>query len=157
MSSPPCGACRMGWAEPKPVNAPDLPMALAPVPLVEPVGEPVVGKGGQPTQARQAHQSAEPAGARRPPPYLDGAIGADIQATIGVDVVKPTTHVLDAGPEAVERRRREVDVAKFDGAGLRGADEPIALPGDAGIADRASGVVPDREPGRSHRNIRRCA
>src|SRR5262245_51182385 len=157
MSSPPCGACRMGWAEPKPVNAPDLPMALAAVPRVEPVGEPVVGKAGQPAQAGQAHQSTEPAGARRPPPYLDGAIGTDMQATIGVDGVEATTHVLDAGSEAGQRRRLEIDVAKFDGAGLRGADEPIALPRDAGIADRASGVVPDREPGRSHRNIRRCA
>ena len=53
---------------------------------------------------------------------------------------------------AGERLGLEIDVAEFDGAGLHGGEKLVALAIDAGVADRATGVVPDGEVGRGHRD-----
>jgi hypothetical protein len=126
-------------------RAPALPMSLPAVPGIEHVGEPIIGKAGNLTDHRQAEQPAEPDIAGGSEPDCGRAVRAHIEAAIGVDRMQPAAHILDPGAEAGERIGFETDVAELDGAGARGADEPVALPTDAGIANRAFGIVPDRK------------
>src|SRR5215831_8655338 len=129
-------------------------MPLAPVPGVEPVGEPVIAKTRDAMQPRQAHEAAEPDIARRPLPYFDRAIRAHMQAAVGIDAMQPAAHVLDPDREAGKSIRLEIDVAKLDCARARRPHQPVSLPLDARVADRAFGVVPDRELREYHRGPR---
>src|SRR5262245_38434515 len=130
------------------------PVAFPPVPRVEQVGEAVVGQPGDLAQARQAQEPPEPGLARRAPPDLDGAIGADMQAALRVDAVQPAANVLDSGGKARKRLRLEIDVAEFDRAGAGGAYQAVPLPVDTGITYRAARVVPHRQPGKRFRHVR---
>jgi hypothetical protein len=58
--------------------------------------------------------------------------------------MQPATHILDPNAEAGEGIRREVNLVEFDHAGPGRTDEAAALPIDAGVADRAFRIVPDR-------------
>src|SRR5262245_19088311 len=97
------------------------PEASTPVPRVEQVGEAVVGQPGDLAQARQAQEPPELGLARRAPPDLNGAIGANVQAALRVDAVQPAANVLDSGGKARERVRLGMEVPEFDPAGPGGA------------------------------------
>src|SRR5580700_1181464 len=122
-----------------------LPVSVAAIPGVEQIGEPVIAETGDLMNARQADQPGEPAIARGRTPNFDRAVTADVEAAIGIDAVKPAAHIRKRGAEAGERIGLQIDVAEFDHAGASGAHQPAALPVDAGVTDRAFGIVPDRE------------
>ena len=119
--------------------------SFAAIPGVEQIGEPVIAESGDLMNARQAGEPGEPTVARGRAPNGDGAIGADVQAAIGVDAVQPAVHIRKRGAEAGERFGIQNDVEEFDSAGAGGAHQTAALPVDAGVTDRAFGIVPDRE------------
>src|SRR5580704_1062552 len=129
-----------------------LPVSLAAIPGVEQIGEPVIAETGDLMNARQADQPGEPAVARGCAPDRDRAVGADEEAAIGIDAVQPAAHIRQGGAEAGERIGLQIDVAEFDSAGAGRAHQPAALPVDAGVTDRAFGIVPDREL-RAHRRL----
>ncbi len=133
----------MGFASLNPSY--ELPMSLAPVPGVEQVGEAIVDQAGERSDHGIAEERCEPALPRRHPPDFDRDIGADDQAAGFVGGMEPAADVLERGPMGGERFRCEIDVAELDRAGLDRSDELVALAIDAGIANRAAGVVPDDE------------
>src|ERR1700722_4320643 len=122
-----------------------LPMSLPVVPSVEQIGEPVIAETGDLMNARQAGEPSEPAIARRRAPNGDRAVSADVETSVGIDAVQPPAHIRQGGAEAGERIGLEIDIAEFDHAGAGRAHQPIALPVDAGVTNRAFGIVPDRE------------
>src|SRR3984957_15835345 len=122
-----------------------LPVSFAAIPGVEQIGEPVIAETGDLMNARRADQRGEPAIARRRAPNGDRAIGADMEAAIGIDAVQPAAHIRKRGAEAGQRIGLEINVAEFDQSSAGRAPQPAALPIDAGVTDRAFGVVPDRE------------
>jgi hypothetical protein len=75
-------------------------MSLPPVPGVEQIGETVVDQTRDLTKDRQADEPAEPGIARRISPDRDGAIGADMEPTAGIDCVQAAAHILKPGAEA---------------------------------------------------------
>ncbi len=95
----------------------------------------------------QAKYAAKPRVAWRREPNGDCAVGADVEVVIRIDGVKPAPHVFQAGAEAGEGVGLKIDVAELDHAGTRRLNQTTALPFDAGITDRAFGVVPDRSFG----------
>jgi hypothetical protein len=122
-----------------------LPMPAPAIPGVEQIGEPIISDARNLMDHRQAEQAPEPDVARGSEPNCDRAVGADVQAAVGVNPMQPATHVLDPGAEAGERIGLETDVTKLDSAGPGRTGEPVALPLDACIADRAFRIVPDRQ------------
>ena len=118
-------------------------MPLPSVPREEQLGEHVVADTSHMADARQTEHASEPGVARGPQPDRDRAIGADMKAAIGVDRMQATADIVDARTEMPERIWLDIDVAKFYGAGTRGADQAVGLPVDAGVTDRAFRVVPD--------------
>src|SRR5262249_6470891 len=123
------------------------PMSLPAIPGIQEIGETVVGEARDLDHAGQADEASEPGVARRAPPDFDGAIRADMELAFGIERMQAPPHVLDIGAEAGEGIWLEVDVAKLDRAGSRRLQQAIPLPVDAGITDRAFGVVPDGELG----------
>src|SRR5580704_1157558 len=122
-----------------------LPMSFPAIPGVEQIGEPVIAESGDLMNARQADEPSEPAVARGRAPNGDGAVGADVETSVGIDAVQPAAHIRQRGAEAGQRIGLQIDVAEFDHAGAGRAHQPAALPIDAGVTDRAFGIVPDRE------------
>ena len=120
-------------------------MALAAVPGVEKIGEAIVDKTRDLARPWQAHQPAKPCVPRCTQPDLDSAIGTYKEPPFSVDRVQPAAHVFNPGAKSGESGRLEIDIAELDGAGAGGAYEPIALPIDSAVADRAFGVVPNDE------------
>src|SRR3954449_826500 len=58
--------------------------------------------------------------------------------------------VVERGAKARQRIGLLVDIPEFDRARAHQREQLVALPVDAGIADRAAGVVPDGEVGTAH-------
>jgi hypothetical protein len=125
-------------------------MPLPAVPGVEQIGEPVISEARNLMDHRQAEQPPEPSLARGSQPNRDRAVGADVQPAVRIDRMQPATHVLDPDPETGKRVGRETNVKKLNRTGPGRTDQPAALPFDAGIADRAFGIVPDGQF-RTHR------
>ena len=76
-------------------------------------------------------------------PYRYCTIGTDIKPSLRVDGVQPASDVFHACTETHKRVRFEIDIAEFDQPGASGPNQPITLPVDTGITDRAFGIVPD--------------
>ncbi|CDX24250.1 hypothetical protein MPLB_430022 [Mesorhizobium sp. ORS 3324] len=127
-----------------------LPAALAPVPGVEQVGEAVIGKARQRQRDRVAEECRQPAFARRHPPDCDRNVGADQQPAPGVGRMQPAPNVLQRGAVSGQHRRLGIDVPELDAAGFDRFNQPPPLAPDAGIANRAARVVPDRQQGHGH-------
>src|SRR5580704_9129030 len=70
-----------------------LPVSFAAIPGVEQIGEPVIAETGDLMNARQADQRGEPAIAGGRAPNGDRAIGADMEAAIGIDAVQSAAHI----------------------------------------------------------------
>lgn len=121
------------------------PMPLAAVPGIKLVGQDFVGQPRELACAGQRRQPAQPDLTRRPPPYRDSAVSTCVKPAFGIDAMKTSAYVFNAGAEPSQRIRLEIDIAKFDGTRTDRTQQPIALPVDAGIADRALRVVPDGE------------
>jgi hypothetical protein len=118
-------------------------MPLAAIPGVKQIGEAVINDVGDRPDHRQADDAREPAVTRRELPDGDGAIGADVQVPVGIDRMEATAHIFQAGAETGERIGLQIDVAECDDAGASGLHQAIALPVDAGVTDRAFGIVVD--------------
>src|SRR5215831_9008835 len=71
------------------------------------------------------------------------AQGADVQAPVGIDRMEATAHIFQAGAETGECIGLQIDVAECDDAGASGLHQAIALPVNAGVTDRAFGIVVD--------------
>src|SRR6267142_4221922 len=122
-----------------------LPVALPAVPGVQKIGKPIICDARNRPDHRQANQPPQPDVPRRPQPNRDRAIDPRMEPVLAIDGIKPAPDIVDPEAEAYERVRLEIDVAKIDRAGSRGADKAIVLPVDAGVTDRTFGVVPNRE------------
>ena len=120
-------------------------MPLPPVPGEEQVGEQIVAGVGYMANTRWTEQAAEPGVARSAKPNRDGAVGADIKTTVSIDRMQAAADIVDVRTEVLERVGLDIDIAEFYGAGASDADETVALPVDAGVTDRAFGVVPNGE------------
>jgi hypothetical protein len=122
-------------------------MSLAAVPGIEQIGETIIGEARDRMDDGKGERPPKPDIAGSSQPDCDRTIGPEMQSTFGVDGMQAAANVFHAGAEAGERIGLEIDVAKFDRAGFGRAHEAATLPVDAGVADRAFGVVPDGEFG----------
>src|SRR5579862_803290 len=118
-------------------------MPLPAVPGVEQIREPIISQPRNRINHRQAEEPPEPSLARGSQPNRDRAVSPDVQSAVRIDRMQPATHVFDPDAEAGQRLGRETDVAKLDRAGPGRPHQTAALPLDAGVADRAFGIVPD--------------
>jgi hypothetical protein len=122
-----------------------LPMPHPAIPREQQIGEPIVGKAGDLTKNRQAQEPPKPGLAGRCQPNRDRAVGADRKPALGVNRVQAPAHIVHIGAVACERVGLKIDVAEIDQTGPDRLNKPTALPRDAGITDRAFGIVPDRK------------
>jgi hypothetical protein len=124
---------------------PALPMPPPAIPKVEQVGESIIADARNWMDQGEAKQRSEPDVARGSEPNGNRAIRAYEEATLRINGMQPTAHVLDPGAEAGEHIRLEIDVTELDHASPGCTDEPAVLPLDARVTDGALGVVPDCE------------
>ena len=136
-----CAICPIN----RPIHRTRLPTALPPVPTVQQIGKPIIGKGRNRPDHRQPDQPPEPDVTRRPQPDRDRAIDPRVEPVLGIDGMQPAPDVVDPKAEAGQRIRLEIDVTKIDRTGARRANQSMMLPVNAGVTDRAFGIVPDRE------------
>ena len=122
-------------------------MPLAPVPGVKNVSEAIIDKARDRAHHRIAGERGEPMLARGEPPDRDRDIGADQQSPGRVGRMQSPADVFERCAVLRERVRLEVDIAKGDRPGFYSREQFVALAVDAGVADRAAGVVPDGERG----------
>jgi len=120
-------------------------MSISTIPSVEQIGEPIVCDPSDLMNNGKAKQLPEPAVARRCTPNCDLAVGADVESTVGVNGMKPATHILHTRAEAGKRIGLEIDVTKIEQARSGRADKPAVLLRDTSVTDWALGIVPDRE------------
>ena len=124
-------------------------MALALVPGELAIGEAIIKEARQRQHDPVAGKPRQPAFARRRAPQRDRDIGADDQPPALIGGVQAAADVVERGAVRRQRIRLIVDVAEFDRPGAHGVEQLVALPIDAGVADRAARVVPDDEPHRA--------
>ena len=110
-----------------------LPAAFAAVPGIEQVGETVVDEARDRQQHGIAEEGCQPTLAGRRAPDCDRDIGADEQPSRRIGGVQPAPDVLQPRAVAGECGRVEIDVSKFDPAGLDRLDEQLLLMPDAGV------------------------
>ena len=123
-----------------------LPVSLAAIPGVEQIGEPVIAETGDLMNARQADQPRR--ASRRPAWRAKWRSRSRRRRCSRPSASTPCSRrrtSADGGAEAGQRIGLQIDVAEFDSPGAGRAHQPVALPVDAGVTDRAFGIVPDRE------------
>src|SRR3546814_18119390 len=131
--------CRSGGAGR--LANPALPAALAAVPGVEAVGEPVVDEAGEPAQPGKRDQPAGPAASRRHPPQHRRRVRPAMERAGFVADVEMPAHVVERQSLGGERVGDGSHVGEGDTVVAADSGHRTALVVHAGPADRADAGV----------------